>query len=303
MFNYYKKINYYEKRLKIIGKPNIDFKNKETNIKIKQNIILKNRAINKIKDVDIKIKYYEYFVEDIQRYNHTHIYSDNIYWCWLQGINNAPDLYKATFNSVKNACLGYNLIIINQTNLNKYVKFPAYILEKYQNKIIDNTHFSDLLRLELLIKYGGTWIDASVLITKYDEIFFKKDLFFFRTVNNTRISGSNWFITAEKENAVLKTTRDLLYEYWRKENYLCDYFIFHLLFKFAFQKYIDDYFLMPNFSNIPVHFLQNYLLKKFNAEIYSFIIKNSSIHKLNKRIYFSNDSFAHYLINKYGKLK
>ena len=87
MFNYYKKINYYyEKRLKIIGKPNIDFKNKETNIIIKQNIILKNRAINKIKDVDIKIKYYEYFVEDIQRYNHTHIYSDNIYWCWLQGI-------------------------------------------------------------------------------------------------------------------------------------------------------------------------------------------------------------------------
>jgi hypothetical protein len=41
-------------------------------------------------------------------------------------------------------------------------------LEKYQKKIIDNTHFSDLLRLELLIKYGGTWIDASVLVTKYN---------------------------------------------------------------------------------------------------------------------------------------
>ena len=192
------------------------------------------------------------------------------------------------------------MIIINKTNLYKYVKFPSFILEKHKKNIIDNTHFSDLLRLELLIKYGGTWIDASVLITKYDKIFFKKDLFFFTAINSTKISGSNWFITAEKESPVLKTTRDLLYEYWRKENYLCDYFIFHLLFKFAFQRYIDDYFKMPIFSNVPVHFLQKYLLKKFNAEIYSFILKKASIHKLNKRINFSNDSFAYYLINKFG---
>ena len=48
-------------------------------------------------------------------------------------------------------------------------------MEKHKNNIIDNTHFSDLLRLELLIKYGGTWIDASVLITKYDKSFFKRN--------------------------------------------------------------------------------------------------------------------------------
>ena len=42
------------------------------------------------------------------------------------------------------------------------------------------THFSDLLRLELLIKYGGTWVDASVLITKYTKDYFNKDLFFFK---------------------------------------------------------------------------------------------------------------------------
>ena len=30
---------------------------------------------------------------------------------------------------------------------------------------ITKTHLSDLLRLELLIRYGGTWIDATVFCT------------------------------------------------------------------------------------------------------------------------------------------
>ena len=276
------------------------FNNKQIIINDRNNLETKD-SNHKVSIIDSKIKYYENFINDIQIYNHTHIYSNNIFWCWLQGFNNAPELYKANFNTVKNYCVNHNIIIINQTNFYKYVKFPHFILEKYNKKIIDNTHFSDLLRLELLIKYGGTWIDASVLITKYNETFFKKDLFFFKTVNDTRISGSNWFITAEKESPVLKTTRDLIYEYWRKENYLYDYFIFHLLFKYAYQKYIFDYYQMPYFSNIPVHFLQKYLLNKFNYTLYSNILNISSIHKLTKRFSIDKDSFVNYIINKYGK--
>ena len=54
-----------------------------------------------------------------------------------------------------------------------------YSLEKNTSEIYEATHFSDLLRLELLIKYGGTWVDASVLITNYTKESFNKDLFFF----------------------------------------------------------------------------------------------------------------------------
>ena len=259
----------------------------------KTNESKKNSKYIKNKAIEMKIKYYENFLTDIPNYLHTHIYSNNIYWCWLQGINNAPDLYKAAFNSIKNKCTNHNIIIINKTNLFDYVKFPDYILEKYQKKIIDNTHFSDLLRLELLIKYGGTWIDASVLVTKYNEIFFKKDLFFFRT---------NWFITSEKENPVLKTTRDLLYEYWRKENYLCHYFIFHLLFNFAYNKYISDYLQMPNFSNIPVHYMQKQLTYRFNITLFTNILNEASIHKLTNKFSKSKDSFYFYIINKYNKI-
>ena len=206
-------------------------------------------------------------------------------------------------NSIKNNCKNHNVIIINSIIFHHYVKIPSYILQKYNKHLFSDTHFSDILRLELLIKYGGTWIDASVLITKYDKIFFKKDLFFFKAVNNSRVSGSNWFITAEKDSPVLKVTRDLLYEYWRKENYLYDYYIFHLLFKFAFLKYKNHYSKMPNYSNIPVHFLQKQLLNKFNITLFFNILKIASIHKLNKRNSKDKESFVNYIINRYGNNK
>lgn len=42
------------------------------------------------------------------------------------------------------------------------MEFPKYIEEKWKRGVITHTHMTDLLRLELLIRYGGTWIDATV---------------------------------------------------------------------------------------------------------------------------------------------
>ena len=243
----------------------------------------KNRIIKS------KIKYYKKYIDNIPFYQHSHVYTNNIYWCWLQGRDNAPKLYQTTFNSVKNNCHKHNIIIINQTNINEYVKFPSYIIEKYKNNMITNTHFSDLLRLELLIKYGGTWIDASVLITKCEEKFFEKDLFFFNL--------SSWFITSEKDSPVLKTTRDLLYEYWRRENYLCYYFLFHELLLISFQRYKNDHLNMPDISNVHEHILQKYLMKKKKVTLYSNIIKNISIHKLNVKFLRKHFNFNISLLN------
>ena len=53
------------------------------------------------------------------------------------------------------------IVLITQDNLFNYVQFPDYILKKWEAGVITNTHFSDLLRLELLIKYGGTWSDET----------------------------------------------------------------------------------------------------------------------------------------------
>ena len=184
------------------------------------------------------------FLKNLTYYNHTHETRKTIFWCWLQGLENAPKLYLANLNSLYLNCKGFNIVIITEKNMLNYVSFPDYVLDKYHKGMMTPTHFSDMLRLELLIKFGGTWIDASVLITKYEEKFFDKDLFFFQD-NIEACAGSSWFITAEKDSPILKTVRDLLYEYWKTANELYNYFLFHLFFKMTTERYIEDIKKIP----------------------------------------------------------
>lgn len=239
------------------------------------------------------------FLNKIPFYNHTHQTNKTIFWCWFQGLENIPKLYLSCLNSIRKNCKDYNIIIINETNMNNYVNFPSFILEKYKKKYITHTHFSDLLRLELLIKYGGTWIDASVLISKYNKTFFNNDLFFFQMKSEGCV-GSSWFITSEKDSPILRTTRDLIYEYWKKNNCLYNYFLFHLFFKMACQKYEKDFKNIPYISNTPPQVLKLYLTQNYSESIYHEILKNVSVHKLTIKINnIPENSFYHHIIEDF----
>lgn len=248
----------------------------------------------------LKKKYYNY-IQELPIYNHTFIHMNNIFWTWLQGEENAPQLYKACLNSLKRNIKNHKIILINNENINKFVKFPSYILKKYKDNKITKTHFSDLLRLELLIKYSGTWIDSSVLLTKYEEVFFNNNLFFFQSFNNKNVAGSNWFLTSEKNSPILKSTRDLLYEYYRTHDILYNYFIFHFFFKFSCERYFADFQKIPKYSNEPVHILQSKLLKKFSIKEFKQILNMASVHKLTNLNVIKDEKklYYHYIIDFY----
>ena len=254
----------------------------------------------------IRINYlrnkYDSFLKSLPIYEHTFITNKIIFWCWLQGLNNISKLALASLNSIKKNIKDYKIIIINNTNIKKYVKIPRYIMNKYVKGLIDPTHFSDILRLELLKTYGGTWIDASVVITSYDPRFYNNILFFFGIKSDEGCVGSNWFITSEKGSPILRTTLDLLYEYWKNNNRLYNYFIFHLFMKMACDKYKDDYNKVLFISNKPPHALQYQLNKKFNITLYHIILHKSSVHKLTIHIKdkeFKNNTFYSHIIDEY----
>ena len=249
----------------------------------------------------IKTKF-NYVLDDIPNYDHTHKTNNTIFWCWFQGEEYAPKLYSSGLNSIRMNLKNFNIITINDNNLENYVHFPSYIMKKYNDKKITRTHFSDLLRLELLIKYGGTWIDASVLISKYTESYFNKDLFFFRERTFEAV-GSSWFLTSEKESPILKITRDLLYEYWRINDYLYEYFLFHIFLKMACYFRPDDFKSLPYISNRPPHQLRDVLNHKFSQNLYDKIISSITVHKLSiKRLRVDKKkggTIYHHIIEKY----
>ena len=227
-----------------------------------------------------------------------------IFWCWLQGLNNISIISKACLNSIFRYCKSHEIHIINEKNIHKYVRFPSFIINKYKNKCISKAHFADLLRLELLIKYGGTWVDSTVLITKYNDIFFNKDLFFFQASKSIFYAGSNWFITAEKENPILKTTRDQLYEYWSKNDKAHDYFIFHFFLKIACDKYENDYKKIPFYLNEKPHILQFQLFQPYKDNKYKYILNISSIHKLTRKrtTNITKGLFYHHILKEFNSI-
>ena len=182
------------------------------------------------------------------------------------------------------------IIVLTEANMWDYVSMPDFIKEKYKKGIISRTHFSDLLRLELLITYGGTWIDSTVLCTAEPNYAFNTPLFAFKTneKNDPATAAQNWFMSAEKNNPILCLTRELHYKYWEKCNYQIHYFIFYFFMKLAAEKYNKEWNLIPFFSDVPPHIMQRELFTEYSKERMEQLKRMSDIHKLTYK--FKKDS-------------
>ena len=221
---------------------------------------------------------------------------DGVVWfCWLQGMENAPELVKTCLKSLKEN-VDAEIRALDERNYGEYVELPEYIVEKYRRGRIPPALFSDLLRLELLIRYGGTWIDSTVLATKpitremgdlkpsWKEIR-ESELFLYRYIRNGRVYGiSNWFIHAKAGNPLLVELRDMLYAYWKDYDCTLEYYIFHLFFGVVAKRYPEVLSKMPKGNSYNALVLEHNLEKRYNEEWWQKLTDNVPFHKLNYRI-------------------
>ena len=227
-----------------------------------------------------------------------------IWWCWLQGKEQAPPIVKACFNSLlqefkslrnqeaQGSNEEYEIKVIDVGNWNDYVELPEYIVKKWEKKQIPPALFSDLLRLELLIKYGGTWIDSTVLCTgnvndNHNENFLNADLFVFQyTRPGEKWSGniSNWFISAHSNNEVLMVLRDMLFAYWKDYNCTLDYYIFHLFFAMVAKEYPEQIAAMPYGQSQNSLVLLHHWGEKFEQKKWDKLTSQVCFHKLAFRV-------------------
>lgn len=235
-------------------------------------------------------KYYNKLVKAEKLYDSTaeKIKSDYVWICWFQGLENAPDLVKKCIQSVKDNLRDRTIVIITENNMYDYVKLPNYIIDKWKKGIITYTHMTDILRLELLLNYGGTWIDATVLCTDKSEnipnYFFDSELFFFQTLKPGRdgISTfvSSWFISAWTNNKVLWLTRELLYNYWKESNCMVNYFLLHYFLCMVLEYCKDEWDKMIPRDNSTPHILLLRLFDTYDKKMYQAITEQTPFHKL-----------------------
>lgn len=216
-----------------------------------------------------------------------HVHSNKIWIFWWQGIDNAPDLVKVCFASVTRYLSNdWDIILLTKDNYKEYVSFPDFILKKFDKGVITLTHFSDLLRLELLIQYGGMWLDATVFCSgnKLPVNALKTDLFVFQTqkpgADGHATLMSSWLILAKSNHPILLGTRELLYEYWSKKDWMVDYFLIHHFFTMSCKCFQEEKAKIPPVDNSIPHLLQLHLFDPYDEDRWNHWKSLTCFHKL-----------------------
>lgn len=217
-------------------------------------------------------------------------YSNKVWIFWRQGYENAPQLIKACYDSVKRNLTNRDIVFLSEENLHKYITLPDYI-EENRGGGIPEAQYSDIIRITLLEKYGGLWLDSTVLCTGPDfaRKLEKWPLFVYKMEDLDRseeqaLVCSNWMISCYTNVPYIRAVRDLIYEYWKKEKYLKNYYIFHLFMHMVKDIYSKEWKAIPVYNNISPHILAFEMLDQYSAERFSEIKRMSDFHKLNRHI-------------------
>ena len=169
------------------------------------NIIDSIPALNVRKHIEAFI---ERFPDSVCEYNAPVHRKFTVWSCWWQGADNAPEIVKACIKSWhRNIRQGYNIVVVDRNNYGDYIEIPKYILEKVENGDICLAHLSDIIRMSLLYRYGGMWLDATVYLTDL----LPKDIADYEiyTRNNggkefgSQVSWGIWLLTANRSGNLL----------------------------------------------------------------------------------------------------
>lgn len=271
---------------------------------------IKNKAIKELQIEDKSYRKLEKefgaFVKEYKVEKKECTINRTVWICWMQGENNAPEIVKACIQSIRNQLSNFKIVILTSDNISEYITLPPHIIKKYEKGIISNTHFSDILRVAILSQYGGLWLDSTVYCTNGDfaEKIITLPMFVYKVMNlDTNdvepIVSSSWLISATSNNPILMLTRDILYKYWEKHNYLINFFLLHLCITLAARKFKEEWSNIPMYNNRSPHTLMFELQNKFNDDRWKEIKEISSFHKLTRHFKYDNkDTFYDYIVKR-----
>lgn len=159
---------------------------------------------------------------------------EKIYSIWFQGEENAPELIKSCFASIRRHC-PQELVVLDAGTISDYITLPVEIVAKFRAGKMKYCHFADICRLELLHRYGGWWIDATCFLTGPVPGWISDQDFFMymagRKVHGNYSFVQNCFIRARKGDYLLEAWRAMILDFWTHEDCRIDHFQHQVMFK------------------------------------------------------------------------
>lgn len=211
---------------------------------------------------------------------------------WMQGEDKMPELvhmcYKQLNKMVDDTC---KVMLITNKSIQNFVDINPVIMKKVKSGNYSLTQLSDLLRVKLLAKYGGLWIDSTVFVSKKINKQIIEDGFFSQkfTINNplskfyaSQNKWSLWLMGAKPESFLFNYCDKKLTSYYTNVTSSIDYYLLDYIILNAYHESntvktsIDD---MPD-NNQQTYRLMESLNDKYNSQSLYSILKECQFHKL-----------------------
>ena len=233
---------------------------------------------------------------------------NRIFSIWLQGEDNAPEIVKACWRSIRRHCSA-ELVVLDENTLGDWITLPDHIVDKWKKGMIRPAHYADICRIELLYKYGGLWLDATdYVFADIPQWIMDQDFFVFMSGNRQRGFYSfiqNCFIRSRRSSYLLKAWREAVHVYWRHEDSAIDYFVHQLLFKKVVEGNslaAEHFDKMPKISQDPTHTIWfEHADDKFDDRLFRELASDAVFQKTEYKSSSATDpkpgSFAEKLIN------
>lgn len=271
----------------------------QNKIQLRYEKIILDIVYNLVKNTILKYKSSNYIIPN-------EILDNNVIWTfWWQGELGAPESIQMCLNSIRKNANGKKVIVIDQNNYTQYVEFTQEIMDSFKNGIITVTHFSDLLRMNLLSRYGGVWLDATIILVEplkddwftYDYYTAKQNPKKCVCISEYRWSGS--FICGKNNNPLFHFVFEAFCEYWSKQKLLVDYFLIDYVMEIAYREldFFKEQLDTLAINNTKMYDLQALLNKEYEQNYFESIADETIMFKLQRRkkyFYTKNNQLTFY---------
>lgn len=236
--------------------------------------------------------------------NKTGINNKKIWIFWWQGLEEMPEIVKACYQSVLQNKGKADVILITKENVRNYAKVPEYIYQKVNTGKISLTHFSDLLRFNLLNQYGGLWLDATMFVTsELSEDYFKREIFTCAGHEDKEhffIASGRWclfFIGGKSHQALFSFINNALISYWENNDKITDYFLTDYALDYAYRKNIGNfkyYCKVANGKEPNIFLLEKCLNEPYCESKLKQIEKDTNVFKLSYKKKLKENKYTFY---------
>jgi len=216
-----------------------------------------------------------------------------IWIMWWQGEELMPELVRACVNSVRGHT-DKEVVIITKDNYNEYADLSPVVLEKVEKGMITLTNLSDYIRISLLYKNGGLWLDGTVFCSGEIPVEVYESEFF--TVHSPLYTGQynalgRWsgqvLGTNKKYLPLFQYMKAIWEEYWCRYDMLYEYFLIDYVLEYVYtkDKKTKDMIDRVPHNNNKMFWLYGMLNSPFDKAKFDEICKDTYLHKLNWKLY------------------